>query len=149
MGHSTDLSVFKRADPGLNFAFSDAAAHYHAPSDTVGNLDLRSVQHAGDYALARAARSARSICGIPGAGMRVLQHVGRPPASHPIGWTLPIAALVTCLFAGVVLHAARRRPLRRAGSLRGCSPSWRCSSASPRPWAGSRGSSAACTRPSG
>lgn len=111
MGHSTDFSVFKRAGiPGLNFAFSDAVAHYHAPSDTVGNLDLRSVQHAGDYALSLARRFGALDLRDPGRGDAVYFNTwGAHLVSHPIGWTLPIAALVTCLFAGVVLHAVRRR----------------------------------------
>ncbi|WP_437574271.1 M20/M25/M40 family metallo-hydrolase [Sorangium sp. So ce887] len=111
LGHSTDFSVFKRAGiPGLNFAFSDDAAHYHTPSDTLSNLDLRSVQHAGDYALSLARRF----------GGLDLRHRDREDAvyfntwgahvvSHPIGWAIPIAALVAGLFAGAVLVARRRR----------------------------------------
>ncbi len=111
LGHSTDFSVFKRAGiPGLNFAFSDDAAHYHTPSDTLSNLDLRSVQHAGDYALSLARRF----------GGLDLRHRDREDAvyfntwgahvvSHPIGWAIPIAALVAGLFAGAVVVARRRR----------------------------------------
>ncbi|WP_437964769.1 M20/M25/M40 family metallo-hydrolase [Sorangium sp. So ce260] len=111
LGHGTDFSVFRRAGiPGLNFAFSDDAAHYHTPSDTVSNLDLRSVQHAGDYALSLARR-------FGGLDLRrrdredavYFNTWGAHVVSHPIGWALPIAALVGCLFAGAVVVARRRQ----------------------------------------
>lgn len=111
MGHSTDLSVFKRAGiPGLNFAFSDAAAHYHAPSDTLSNLDLRSVQHAGDYALSLARRFGELDLGQRGREDAVYFNTwGAHMLAYPIGWVPWIAALVGGLFAGVVALARRRR----------------------------------------
>ena len=36
----------------MNFAFIDDPFRYHTPSDTVDNLDPRSVQHHGENALA-------------------------------------------------------------------------------------------------
>ncbi|WP_437285140.1 M20/M25/M40 family metallo-hydrolase [Sorangium sp. So ce406] len=123
MGHSTDLSVFKRAGiPGLNFAFSDAAAHYHAPSDTLSNLDLRSVQHAGDQALSLARRFGALDLGRRDREDAVYFNTwGAHLLAHPIGWVPWIAALVGCLFAGVAALARRRgvASLRRmfAGSL--------------------------------
>ncbi|MGK3991936.1 M20/M25/M40 family metallo-hydrolase [Sorangium sp. So ce1024] len=110
MGHSTDLSVFKRAGiPGLNFAFSDAAAHYHAPSDTLSNLDLRSVQHAGDQALSLARRFGELDLAQRGREDAVYFNTwGAHMLTHPIGWVPWIAALVGGLFAGVVALARRR-----------------------------------------
>ncbi|WP_434041932.1 MULTISPECIES: M20/M25/M40 family metallo-hydrolase [Sorangium] len=110
MGHSTDLSVFKRAGiPGLNFAFSDAAAHYHTPSDTLGNLDLRSVQHAGDQALSLARRFGALDLGHRDREDAVYFNTwGAHLLAHPIGWVPWIAALIACLFAGVAALARRR-----------------------------------------
>ncbi|WP_437478281.1 M20/M25/M40 family metallo-hydrolase [Sorangium sp. So ce1014] len=111
LGHSTDFSVFKRAGiPGLNFAFSDDAAHYHTPSDTLSNLDLRSVQHAGDYALSLARRfGGLDLRHRDGEDAVYFNTWGAHVVSHPIGWALPIAALVAGLFAGAVVVARRRR----------------------------------------
>src|SRR5262249_38111762 len=50
--NDTDLSVFRRKNvPGYDFAFIEGLAAYHAPTDDVGHLDLRSLQHHGLYAL--------------------------------------------------------------------------------------------------
>ncbi len=50
--NETDLSIFKPLDlPALNFAFARGLEHYHKSSDTVENLSLSSLQHAGESAL--------------------------------------------------------------------------------------------------
>ncbi|MBK9258626.1 MAG: M20/M25/M40 family metallo-hydrolase [Polyangiaceae bacterium] len=55
LGHETDLRPFLLAGKkGLNFAFADGVAHYHAPTDRVDYLDPRSVRHAGTQAVALA-----------------------------------------------------------------------------------------------
>lgn len=57
MPNNTDLSVFKgMALKGMNFAFVDGYENYHQPSDTPENLDPRSLQHHGSYALSLARR---------------------------------------------------------------------------------------------
>jgi hypothetical protein len=51
--NNTDFSVFKAAGwQGFNFAFIGDVAHYHTALDTFDNIDLRSLQHQGDNALA-------------------------------------------------------------------------------------------------
>lgn len=51
--NDTDLTVFKRAGfSGVNFAFAGDVSNYHTPSDDIGHLDLGSVQHQGENALA-------------------------------------------------------------------------------------------------
>lgn len=51
--NDTDLTVTKHAGLlGLNFAFADRDWHQHTPADDLSHLDLRSVQHMGDQALA-------------------------------------------------------------------------------------------------
>jgi Peptidase family M28 len=50
--NDTDFSVFKEAGlPGLNFAYINGLSHYHTALDTSRNLDERSLQHHGSYAL--------------------------------------------------------------------------------------------------
>lgn len=51
--NDTDFTVFRPADiPGLNFAFGGHLEAYHTSLDTADNLDLKSLQHHGSYALA-------------------------------------------------------------------------------------------------
>lgn len=53
--NETDMTIFKRAGyPGLNFAYIDGAARYHTRADSLVQLDHRSLQHHGSYALALA-----------------------------------------------------------------------------------------------
>ena len=51
--NETDMTVFKRANmAGLNFAHIDGEDHYHTSLDSITNIDERSLQHHGSYALA-------------------------------------------------------------------------------------------------
>ena len=50
--NDSDLSVFKSAGlAGLNFAYIGGPAHYHSAIDDSSNVDHRSLQHHGSYAL--------------------------------------------------------------------------------------------------
>jgi Peptidase family M28 len=50
--NDTDLTVpLKKGIIGINAAFIDRFADYHMPTDNVANLDPRSLQHLGDYAV--------------------------------------------------------------------------------------------------
>ncbi len=49
----TDFSIFDQAGyEGLNFAFIGDEAHYHTPLDNYANLNLATLQHLGENALA-------------------------------------------------------------------------------------------------
>jgi hypothetical protein len=51
--NDTDLTVFKRAGlQGVNFAFLRNVTYYHTPFDDVRHLDLGTLQHHGENALA-------------------------------------------------------------------------------------------------
>ena len=53
--NETDMTMFKRAGySSLNFAFIAGAARYHTATDGLDQLDQRSLQHEGAYALALA-----------------------------------------------------------------------------------------------
>lgn len=55
MPNDTDFTPFKKAGvPGMNVAFIHDDSTYHLPSDDLDRLDLASVQHQGEYALALA-----------------------------------------------------------------------------------------------
>jgi len=53
--NDTDFTVFKQAGMnGLNFAYIEGSSVYHSSLDNMANLDERSLQHHGMYALALA-----------------------------------------------------------------------------------------------
>ncbi len=53
--NDNDFSVFKGAGlAGLNFAYIDGLNRYHSARDDIGNVDRRSLQHHGSYAVALA-----------------------------------------------------------------------------------------------
>src|SRR5207247_2759174 len=55
--NDTDMIVFSRAGfAGLNFAYIDGSTKYHTLQDSYANVDERSLQHQGSYALALARR---------------------------------------------------------------------------------------------
>jgi hypothetical protein len=55
LGQSTDFRPLREAGlPGYNFVFSEGIAYYHTPLDNFDNLDKRSLQQQGEYALALA-----------------------------------------------------------------------------------------------
>jgi hypothetical protein len=113
--NDTDFTRF-REDPrfaGLNTAFIDGSAAYHTPQDTPSRLDLRSLQHEGDGALALARA-------LGNADLRPL----RKPAGHDdtyfpafgvllrypgwLVWPIAVAALAA---VAVAARLARRRGL--------------------------------------
>ncbi|HEY8593349.1 MAG TPA: M28 family peptidase [Sphingomicrobium sp.] len=90
MPNDTDVSVFReRGWTALNFALIGNETRYHSPSDDLAALDLGSVQHMGDQALALSQELAG---GVPQAGgQRIFVDV------------LGRALIVTPLSAGLVL----------------------------------------------
>ena len=102
--NDTDLSVFKSAGyPGMNFAFIEEVAHYHTPLDSLENLDLGSVQHQGECALAVVRALADSdLSAQPPEGNSVyLDLLGFFMMRWPEAW-----AMVMALFPMVLLLAA-------------------------------------------
>jgi hypothetical protein len=125
LGHETDLRPFLLAGvPGLNFVFADAPSHYHAPSDDLDNLDLRSNQHAGGYALALVQRFGdQDLARTRAPDAVYFNLLGGPLVVYPRSWALPLAFALTALFAVVAraaIRAQRARPARilaAAGAL--------------------------------
>jgi hypothetical protein len=68
--NDTDLSVFRRAGwRGVNFAFVGGASRYHTPLDDLAHVDLGSLQHQGECALALVrALTARDLAPEPAGG---------------------------------------------------------------------------------
>ena len=113
MPNDTDFTVSKAAGvPGLNFAFIGRQFDYHSPTATVANLDLGSVRHIGDQALAAASTFAFADALPARSGDAVYsQTFGDHILAYPTwgGWILLLAV------AGLLAWAGARA--RKAGSL--------------------------------
>lgn len=119
--NDTDMTVFKRAGAaGLNFAYADGVTHYHTMLDTADELDERSLQHQGSYALALA----RHFGGLDLRDTRARDAVyfnafGRAFVRYPEAWVAPLTAAATLLFAGVILLGLRNKRLSIGGIAAG------------------------------
>ncbi|WP_435018617.1 M28 family peptidase [Tundrisphaera sp. TA3] len=113
MPNSTDLTIFKEHGlPGLNFAFVDGVEHYHRPTDTPANLDRRSLQHHGSYALALARHFGNLDLGgfAPEPDAIYFHAFGPHLVVYPASWAWPLAIAAVVAFAAVVgwgLHRGR------------------------------------------
>lgn len=114
--NDTDLSIFKRAGmAGLNFAFIQNSAYYHTAQDSLDHLDLGSLQHQGDNALAMIRALAATDLSNPPPGNAVYTDLlGLMVIRWPESWCLPWAVLTSLLTAATVFRLvyARIIPLR-------------------------------------
>jgi hypothetical protein len=112
--NDTDLTVFKRAGlQGVNFAFLRNVTYYHTPFDDVQHLDLGTLQHHGENALAMTRgfgntplpqASIQSAVWFDVAGFFVVR--------WPEHWTLALAilsALIGLIAAALLLREASAR----------------------------------------
>ncbi len=117
----TDLTVFRiKGFSGLNFAFVGGLAHYHALSDNVANIDPRSLQHQGSYALALA----RHFGGLDLENTKSANHVffntvGATYVHYPEAWVMPLVYLASLLFVGVMVVGFRKKLLTGKGFVAG------------------------------
>ncbi len=112
--NDTDLTVFKRAGmAGVNFAFVGGPLRYHTPRDDLAHLDLGSLQHHGDHALAmvRALADEGGPWKAPGDAV-FFDVLTLFIVRWPEPWTVPLAVLGALLVIASVL--LRRRGERNA-----------------------------------
>jgi hypothetical protein len=114
--NDTDFTVFRHHGvSGFNFAFIGDQEHYHTAKDDLASLDLGSLQHHGDNALA----TARALAGADLAR----QHPGRAvffdllgfaTVWWPAGWSpgLAVAGLALLLVAALRLRSRGLLPGR-------------------------------------
>lgn len=109
--NDTDFTVFKEADlPGLNFAYIEGVTHYHSMIDNIDNIDERSIQHHGSYALALTRHFGNLDLERPQTGDAVYFDVfGSTLIRYPVWLAVPLAVILTILFAAVVILGLRRK----------------------------------------
>ena len=124
--NDTDLTVFKRAGrAGMNFAFIDEVSHYHTPLDDLAHLDLGSLQHQGENALAVARGLAGADLAHPRPGRSCYQDLlGFALLRWPAGLTVPLAAGSVALLPARIMARGPQAPDRgRRGAVGGWAPS--------------------------
>lgn len=117
MPNDTDFSVPRgKGYTGLNFAFIHGATAYHSAQDSVARLDLASVQHLGDQALALARAFGEADLGASWQGTdAVYFNLGPAFFSYSGAWVLPLAALAALAWLVVVFLGFKRRRLSVGG----------------------------------
>lgn len=108
--NDTDLTVFKRAGlPGVNFGFIGDPLRYHTPRDDLAHLDLRSLQHHGDNALAMVRSLAAAEARFVADGDAVFfDLLGWGVVRWPAEWSLPLALAALLLVAATAVFGGRR-----------------------------------------
>ncbi len=119
--NDTDMTVFKDAGAaGLNFAYADRFTHYHTQLDNADELDERSLQHHGSYALALARRfGALDLRETRERDAVYFNLLGTFFIHYSEVWAVPLAALAAVLFVLVVLFGLKRRTLTFRGMAGG------------------------------
>jgi hypothetical protein len=119
--NDTDMTVFKRAGAaGLNFAYADRVTSYHTALDSTDELDERSLQHHGSYALALARRFGDSdLNDLKSDDAVYFNALGPVFVRYSEAWVVPLTALVCVLFVAVIFWGLKRRRLSFVGIAAG------------------------------
>jgi hypothetical protein len=114
--NDTDLTVLERHGmQGANLAFAVGVVRYHTPLDDLSHLDLRSLQHQGENALALVRALSEEDLEVPRRASLVFFDVlGLGVAAY--GRPLAVAAVALLLVAAAAWRLLRREP-RPVGAL--------------------------------
>jgi len=114
--NDTDLTVFKRAKmAGMNFAFIGQSPNYHTQLDSIENVDQRSLQHQGSYALALARRLGDSDANTAPGDSVYFSLFNSFVLRYPASLALPLAALAALATLAVIWLGVRRKRLSVSG----------------------------------
>jgi Peptidase family M28 len=120
--NDTDFTVFKQAGmSGLNFAYIEGIASYHSSLDIMDNLDERSLQHHGMYALALTRRFGNSDLNRPINRTETVYFdlFGRTLIHYSRTTALVLTTLAVLITFGVVALGLRRGRLTLSGQVWG------------------------------
>lgn len=115
--NDTDFTVFKQAGlPGLNFAYIEGVSHYHTMLDRAAQLDERSLQHHGSYALALTRHFGNlNLNDSKQANAVYFDLFGLTLVRYPSTWVLPLTILAIILFAALIAFGLRKKRLTFKG----------------------------------
>jgi Peptidase family M28 len=119
--NDTDFTVFKAAGwTGMNFAYINGLTHYHTPLDNPENVDARSLQHHGSYALALSRYFGAAVPEAKPVGDAIyFDALGFFLVRYPAWLARPFAFGVLLLFAVVTWLGFRRGKLTWPGIVKG------------------------------
>ncbi|MEY2575492.1 MAG: hypothetical protein QOF80_979 [Verrucomicrobiota bacterium] len=119
--NDSDLTVFKAAGwPGMNFAYINGLTHYHTQLDNPENVDARSLQHHGSYALALSRYFGAAVSPAKSQDDAVyFDALGFLLVRYPAWLAAPFALGVLLLFAAVIWLGFRRGTLTGSGIAKG------------------------------
>jgi hypothetical protein len=119
--NDSDLTVFKATGwPGMNFAYINGLTHYHTQLDNPENVDTRSLQHHGSYALGLSRYFGAGVSPVnPQDDAVYFDALGFLLVRYPAWLAAPFAVGVLLLFAAVVWLGFRRGKLTGAGTAKG------------------------------
>lgn len=120
--NDTDFTVFNQAGmKGLNFAYIEGVASYHSSLDNMANLDERSLQHHGMYALALARRFGNSDLNAPVSRSDAVYFdlFGRTLIHYSRTTAVVLTTLVALITIGVIVMGFRRGLLTLSGQVLG------------------------------
>jgi len=115
--NDTDFTIFREAGyAGLNFAHLSGYSFYHTKFDRVENLDRRSLDHQGSYALTLARHfGSLDLSQVRSDDDVYFNTVGGVLARYPRRWVLPFAVLISLLFLTLAGFGITRRKLTASG----------------------------------
>ena len=115
----TDLTVFRiKGFSGLNFAYVGGLAHYHTRSDSLANIDLRSLQHQGSYALSLSRHFGNLALDNRKARNHVFfNSIGSAYVNYSDVWVMPLVYLTALLLVVVVVVGFRKKLLTLKGLI--------------------------------
>jgi len=120
--NDTDFTVFKQAGMnGLNFAYIEGVGSYHSSLDNLANLDERSLQHHGMYALALARGFGNSDLNAPISRSEAVYFdlFGRTLIHYSRTTALVLATLIALITVGTIGLGLRRGRLTLSGQVWG------------------------------
>jgi hypothetical protein len=118
--NDTDLTIFLRAGiAGMNFAAIGGLPRYHTRLDDVANLDPRSMQHQGSYALSLARGFGATDLGKPHRDDAIYFSAFGEFFHYPAGLALPIAIFVLIVLLIALIAGVRQDRFRLGGILAG------------------------------
>src|SRR5205085_289872 len=113
---TTDLTVFKTAVPGMNFAYIHGLTHYHTALDNVENVSARTVQHHGSYALALSRHFGAAVLPVKAQGDAIyFDALGFVLVRYPAWLAWPVTVGVLLVFGVVVRIGFWRKELAGRG----------------------------------
>lgn len=120
MPNDTDMTVFKAAGySGLNFSYVDSLNHYHTLLDSVSEIDERSIQHHGSYALALARHFGNIDLTKTKATNAVYFNVFGGLVHYSQSWVWPLTVLAVLLYLTIMAVALRQKRVTISSCTRG------------------------------